>query len=216
MSRRSATTVRSSFTPFSRAISGIIFATREPQQRGLQGQSGRAAAVRADGRQLVRHRADSAAAALAAGHPVAETERRDCVLVVFHLCLGAGYILIQVALIQKFVLLLGHPTYALTVIVFSMLVSSGAGQLSSAAAWLRMTIARLARAAGAIAVLVAALAFGARPLTQAAAGMAAAGEDADHRAGHRAGRVPDGNALPQRPPPAGAEAIRRRCAGPGR
>jgi hypothetical protein len=35
--------------------------------------------------------------------------------------------LIQVALIQKFVVLLGHPTYALTVIVFSMLVSSGLG-----------------------------------------------------------------------------------------
>jgi hypothetical protein len=27
----------------------------------------------------------------------------------YFLCLGAGYILIQVALIQKFVLLLGHP-----------------------------------------------------------------------------------------------------------
>ena len=43
----------------------------------------------------------------------------------YFLCIGVGYILIQVALIQKFVLFLGHPTYALTVIVFSMLVSSG-------------------------------------------------------------------------------------------
>ncbi len=51
----------------------------------------------------------------------------------YFLCLGAGYILIQVALIQKFVLLLGHPTYALTVIVFSMLVASGAGSFCSAA-----------------------------------------------------------------------------------
>jgi MFS family permease len=42
-------------------------------------------------------------------------------------CLGAGYIMIQVALIQKFVLLLGHPTYALTVIIFTMLLSSGLG-----------------------------------------------------------------------------------------
>src|SRR5262249_44807997 len=49
----------------------------------------------------------------------------------YFLCLGAGYILIQVALIQKFVLLLGHPTYALTVIVFSMLVASGAGSYAS-------------------------------------------------------------------------------------
>ena len=45
--------------------------------------------------------------------------------------LGAGYILIEVALIQKFVLFLGHPTYALTVIIFSMLVSSGLGSFAS-------------------------------------------------------------------------------------
>ena len=45
--------------------------------------------------------------------------------------IGAGYILIQVALIQKFVLFLGHPTYALTVIIFSMLLSSGCGSFAS-------------------------------------------------------------------------------------
>ena len=47
------------------------------------------------------------------------------------LTFGVGYILIQVALIQKFVLFLGHPTYALTVIIFSMLVSSGLGSFLS-------------------------------------------------------------------------------------
>jgi hypothetical protein len=45
----------------------------------------------------------------------------------YFICLGAGYIMIQVALIQKFVLLLGHPTYALTVIIFTMLLASGLG-----------------------------------------------------------------------------------------
>ncbi len=49
----------------------------------------------------------------------------------FFLFIGAGYILIQVALIQKFVLFLGHPTYALTVIIFSMLLSSGTGSYFS-------------------------------------------------------------------------------------
>lgn len=49
----------------------------------------------------------------------------------FFLFIGAGYILIQVALIQKFVLFLGHPTYALTVIIFSMLLSSGVGSYAS-------------------------------------------------------------------------------------
>jgi len=45
----------------------------------------------------------------------------------YFLFIGAGYILIEVGLIQKFVLFLGHPTYALTVVIFSMLVSSGVG-----------------------------------------------------------------------------------------
>jgi hypothetical protein len=87
----------------------------------------------------------------------------------YFLCLGAGYILIQVALIQKFVLLLGHPTYALTVIVFSMLVSSGAGSFFSGRVVAGDDV-RLAWVLAAIAVLVAALAFGAAPLAAAAAG----------------------------------------------
>jgi len=49
----------------------------------------------------------------------------------YFLAIGAGYILIEVALIQKFVLFLGHPTYALTVVIFSMLISSGAGSFAS-------------------------------------------------------------------------------------
>jgi hypothetical protein len=49
----------------------------------------------------------------------------------YFVCIGAGYILIEVALIQKFVLFLGHPTYALTVVIFSMLVSSGIGSYAS-------------------------------------------------------------------------------------
>ncbi len=49
----------------------------------------------------------------------------------YFVCLGAGYILVQVSAIQRFVLLLGHPTYSLTVIVFSMLVFSGIGSFFS-------------------------------------------------------------------------------------
>jgi predicted membrane-bound spermidine synthase len=86
----------------------------------------------------------------------------------YFLCLGAGYILIQVALIQKFVLLLGHPTYALTVIVFSMLVASGTGSYFS-----RRVVgegdSKLSRVLALIAVLIALLAFGSSSLTTAAA-----------------------------------------------
>ena len=38
----------------------------------------------------------------------------------YFLFIGAGYILIEVALIQKFVLFLGQPAEALTVVIFSM------------------------------------------------------------------------------------------------
>jgi hypothetical protein len=86
----------------------------------------------------------------------------------YFLCLGAGYILIQVALIQKFVLLLGHPTYALTVIVFSMLVASGAGSFASGRV-VAGDDAKLERVLARIAGLVAALALLAHPLTQLAA-----------------------------------------------
>ena len=49
----------------------------------------------------------------------------------YFLFIGAGYILIEVGLIQKFVLFLGHPTYALTVVIFSLLTSSGLGSFAS-------------------------------------------------------------------------------------
>ena len=47
----------------------------------------------------------------------------------YFVCLGLGYILVEITLIQRFVLFLGHPTYALTVVVFLMLLASGAGSL---------------------------------------------------------------------------------------
>ena len=88
----------------------------------------------------------------------------------YFLCIGVGYILIQVALIQKFVLFLGHPTYALTVIVFSMLVASSLGSFAS-----RKLIAgrdeKLAMALGAVTVTVSILAFVAAPLTTALVGL---------------------------------------------
>ncbi len=58
-------------------------------------------------------------------------ERPVLAFLLYFLAIGAGYILVEVALIQKFVLFLGHPTYALTVVIFSLLVSSGLGSFAS-------------------------------------------------------------------------------------
>ena len=49
----------------------------------------------------------------------------------YFIFVGLGFILVEIALIQRFVLFLGHPTYALTVVVFLMLLASGAGSFIS-------------------------------------------------------------------------------------
>lgn len=88
----------------------------------------------------------------------------------YFLFIGAGYILIQVALIQKFVLFLGHPTYALTVIIFSMLVFSGLGSFFS-----RRVIGdsqgRLSSLMLLIAGLIVLLAFVVTPVTSSGVGL---------------------------------------------
>lgn len=47
----------------------------------------------------------------------------------YFLMLGLGYLLIEIPLLQQFILFLGHPTYAVTVVLLVMLVSSGVGSL---------------------------------------------------------------------------------------
>lgn len=84
----------------------------------------------------------------------------------FFLFIGAGYILIQVSLIQKFVLFLGHPTYALTVIIFSMLLSSGVGSyvsktlLHGSRSRLRITLGAIAVGVGILSLLLTPVAEG--------------------------------------------------------
>jgi hypothetical protein len=45
--------------------------------------------------------------------------------------LGSGFMLLEVAMLQRFVLLLGHPVYSLTVTLFSLLLGTGMGSLLS-------------------------------------------------------------------------------------
>jgi hypothetical protein len=45
--------------------------------------------------------------------------------------LGAGFMLLEVALLQRFVLLLGHPVYSLAVTLFSLLLGTGLGSFLS-------------------------------------------------------------------------------------
>jgi hypothetical protein len=61
----------------------------------------------------------------------------------YFIAIGLGYILVEIAFIQRFVLFLGHPTYALTVVVFLLLLSSGVGSLCSSRWLTRDNSARL-------------------------------------------------------------------------
>lgn len=56
----------------------------------------------------------------------------------YFIALGIGYIAVEITLIQRLVLFLGHPIYAMTVVVFLMLLSSGLGSIMSRN-WLRDT-----------------------------------------------------------------------------
>ena len=94
---------------------------------------------------------------------------------IYFLAIGTGYILIEVALIQKFVLFLGHPTYALTVVIFSMLISSGAGSFASRTV-IGDSPGRLMAALGVAAGLVGVLAATVQPILSAGRGAAFCGE----------------------------------------
>jgi len=67
----------------------------------------------------------------------------------YFVAVGLGYILVEIAFIQRFVLFLGHPTYALTVVVFLLLLSSGCGSLAS-----RRWLTRTQRARRPLAVII--------------------------------------------------------------
>ena len=80
----------------------------------------------------------------------------------FFAAIGLGFLLLEVVLVQRFVLFLGFPTYALSVVLFSLLLFTGAGSLLS----VRMARPREGLAAALVLglALIVAAAFGLAPL----------------------------------------------------
>jgi hypothetical protein len=83
----------------------------------------------------------------------------------FFAAIGLGFLVLEVVLIQRFVLFLGFPTYALSIVLFALLLFTGAGSLMSTRLGepRRTLVAALAVAA----VLIAAAAAGLQPLLRA-------------------------------------------------
>jgi hypothetical protein len=60
-----------------------------------------------------------------------KNELRFRSIIPYFAALGTGFILIELSLMQKLILLLGNPTTTLAILLFTLLVSSGAGSLVS-------------------------------------------------------------------------------------
>ena len=60
-----------------------------------------------------------------------KSEIRTATVIPYFAALGMGFILIELALLQKLILLMGNPTMTFALLLFTLLISSGVGSLSS-------------------------------------------------------------------------------------
>jgi len=61
-----------------------------------------------------------------------EPIRKSSILALgYFLFIALGFMFIEISFIQKFILLLGHPVYAVSTVLGGILISSGAGSLLS-------------------------------------------------------------------------------------
>ena len=78
----------------------------------------------------------SALTALCILLPLALTARREALggttpLFCFFAAIGLGFMFVEISQMQRLIVFLGHPTYSLSVVLFSLLLSSGLGSYST-------------------------------------------------------------------------------------
>ena len=89
--------------------------------------------------------------------------RADRRAIGYFACLGAGFIFVEICLIQRLVLFLGAPVYSIATVLSSLLVFAGLGSLASGL--LRPTLPTLRLLLGAVAASILVLHFGMGALT---------------------------------------------------
>jgi len=52
-------------------------------------------------------------------------------LMVFFACIGLGFMFVEISQLQRLIIFLGHPTYGLSVVLFSLLIASGLGSYTT-------------------------------------------------------------------------------------
>jgi hypothetical protein len=128
-----------------------------PLRRGGTEPMAGAVASASESRERARgaRNADSAAAA-----------RPPVPALIYFAAIGLGFILIEIPLIQRLILYLGHPLYALSVVLSALLIGAGAGSLLSA----RLSEAAARRALFALIALLVVAALALPPLLGATLG----------------------------------------------
>lgn len=89
--------------------------------------------------------------------PLALSRRRSLPALLplgYFVAIGLGYMLVEITFIQRLVLFLGNPTYAITVVIFLLLLSSGAGSAASQRWFTRFTQIKLLLGAIVAALLI--------------------------------------------------------------
>lgn len=61
--------------------------------------------------------------------------RADAALLVYFGAIGAGFMLIEMSQLERLIIVLGHPTYSLTVVLFTVLLFTGLGSYFSGIVW---------------------------------------------------------------------------------
>lgn len=60
-----------------------------------------------------------------------KSEKGNKIFLIYFGCLGLGFMLVEISIMQRFILFLGHPIYSLAVILFSLLIYCGIGSYLS-------------------------------------------------------------------------------------
>ena len=137
---------------------------------------------------------------VAFGKPRGERAAPYVQSIVYFASLGVGFIAVELALLQHLTLLLGHPIFTLSILLFTLLASGGLGSWASGRFRLGPRLPRDGGRGGALRAGAAASGAG-------AAAAAARRPDRDRDPAGGPARLPDGDAVPEGPAGDGAGAL---------
>jgi hypothetical protein len=91
------------------------------------------------------------------GHKAVAPARLQRGVLIYFLCLGLAFLFVEIAFIQKFILFLGHPLYAVAVVLAGFLIFSGVGSRFSSILEFRLRVLSPITVASAAIVALAAI-----------------------------------------------------------